>query len=127
MNSVQKSQHTFGSAFGPDTKKQDFSLIKADISEVTGNIGAACQYFLSKLQSNAKFKDKMKTELEDKLNNLFGLARDGLLEKDLSASLIKLFEMQDNDQEIKNVNKALMKYNNDKHRYWMTGFRKVLF
>lgn len=51
----------------------------------------------------------MKSELEDKLNNLFGLARDGLLEKDLANSLIKLFEMQDNDQELKNVNKALMK------------------
>jgi len=68
-----------------------------------------CQYFLSKLQSNPKIKDKMKLELEDKLNNLFGLARDGLLEKDLVNTLIKLFEMQDNDQEIKNANKALMK------------------
>lgn len=51
----------------------------------------------------------MVNELEDKLKNLFGLARDGLLEKDLLVSLIKLNENKDNDQEIKNANKALMK------------------
>lgn len=66
-------------------------------------------------------------ELEDKLKNLFGLARDGLLEKDLLASLIKLNESKDNEQEIKNANKALMKFNNDKHRNWLTALRKILF
>lgn len=69
----------------------------------------------------------MAVELEDKLKNLFGLARDGLLEKDLQSALIKLNEFKDNDQEIKNANKVLMKYNNDKHRYWMTALRKILF
>lgn len=43
LNSVQKSQHTFGSAFGPDTKKQDFSEIKGELNELSGNIGQACE------------------------------------------------------------------------------------
>ena len=42
LNSVQKSQHTFGSAFGPDTKKQDYSEIKGELTELSGGIGAAC-------------------------------------------------------------------------------------
>jgi len=127
MNSVQKTQHTFGSAFGPDTKHKDCVLITGELDELSGSIGEACQYFLSRLVDNPKFKDKVKSELEGKLKNLFGIARDGLLEKDLLSNLIKLYEMKDNDVEVKNANKAMMKYNNDKHRNWMTALRKVLF
>jgi len=80
---------------------------------------------LERVQTNEKLNHKLKDSFLLKLQNLFGLLRDGHVEPELQDILRQTETAVEQGRE-KELIKMLIKFTNEKHRTWMVAYKKVI-